>query len=471
MTSGILPIFSLVFGVVLGAIAAWLAAQSQNKEIGAELRDQISQLQRALQSKEQAASSLQQEIRKESGDKVAAQTELANARRQLEDERKLFQDAEDKLKTAFDALAHKALNSNNQAFLDLAKGAFETIQVQAKGDLDTRQQAIDGLVRPLKESLGRYEKQVQDLEKSRQTAYVDLGGQLSRLQQETGNLNIALRGSHTKVRGRWGELTLHRVAELAGMVEHCDFDEQESFTVESGKQRPDMIVNLPGGRRIPVDSKVPLEAFLNAVSASTEEERRNYLAQHCRLVRGHMDRLAKQAYSDLFTTAPDLVFMFLPGESFLSAALESDDKLLENAIEKRVMLATPTILIALLLAVHHGWQQESLAKNAKEIKERGKELCERIKTAAGHFEALGSTLGKTVENYNQAISSLESRFFPSARKLKDLVLPMAEEIAVLEPVEKRPRPLTAPDWETNSSPRESNSDPTDVQFEKRASGL
>jgi DNA recombination protein RmuC len=446
----------LVAGLVLGALAAWMATRST----AGELRQQVRNLQAALQGKEQEAGNLQQEIRKESGEKIKAQTELDQVRMRLEEERRHFQETEKNLANTFDALAAKALQSNNQAFLDLASAAFA---------LSKRE--IDGLVRPLADSLGRYESQIQAMEKSRQGAFGSLERQLSDLQAVTGNLNIALRGSHTQVRGRWGELTLHRAAELAGMSEHCDFSEQETMPAEAGRQRPDMIVNMPGGRRIPVDSKVPLEAFLKAASATTEEERKSQLAQHSGLVRAHMERLARQRYPDLFPSAPEIVLMFLPGESFLAAALEQDSRLLEDALQKRVMLATPTVLIALLLAVHHGWQQQALAENALEIKDLGRVLCERIRTASGYLAEVGSALGKAVDCYNSAIGSLESRFFPAARKFKDLAVPTGEEIVVLQPVEERPRPLISPEWGNSSEPGELDQTSDDPKLGKRASGL
>jgi DNA recombination protein RmuC len=340
--------------------------------------------------------------------------------------------------------------------LKLAATKFQTLESSAKSDLDKRQLSIDQLVKPLKESLERYEKQIREMEIKREGAYAGLGTHLSDLQKLTGDLNTALRGSHTKVRGRWGELTLHRVAELAGMSEFCDFTEQENMDSDAGRQRPDMIVNLPGGRRFPVDSKVPLGAFLGAVSAATEEERINQLSQHGRLVRAHMERLAKQGYPELFRPAPDIVVMFLPGESFLAAALEQDGQLLEDAMQKRVMLATPTVLISLLLAVHHGWQQQEVAKSAAEIRDLGKTLYERMGTATEYFAELGAALGKAMESYNSAIGSLETRFFPAARKFKDLAVPAGNDLAVLEPVEERPRMLMSPEWETEGGKRDSS---------------
>lgn len=436
----------LVIGVVLGAVGAWLAANSMSKGILAEVRSRAEDLQRGLHGKEQELSTLRQKAEEDGRQKVRVETELKQARLSLDEQKRLLDDAKRNLSDTFGSLAGEALQKNSAEFLRLATTKFETLQGDAKGDLEKRQQAIDALVSPLKESLGKYEKQIQELESARQGAYGRLNQQVAELQTLTGNLNIALRGSHTKVRGRWGELTLHRVAELAGMSEHCDFFEQESFATDAGRQRPDMIVNLPGDRRLPVDSKVPLEAFLGAASAVTEDERKDQLARHSRLVRQHVDRLAKQNYPELMNCAPDLVIMFLPGESFLSAALEQDGSLLEEAMQKRVMLATPTILVSLLLAVHHGWQQQELAASAAEIKALGKVLYDRMSIASEHMEKIGQALAKAVLSYNSAIGSLESNFFPAARKFKELAVPTGEDIAILGPIEVEARPLIARDW-------------------------
>ena len=435
----------LVTGLALGGVGAWLAANSKAKGIVFELRGQLAGLQTSVQLKEQEVSSLQQEVRKESGLKVAAETKLEEVRARLEEERKLFEAAEKNLANAFDALADKALKSNNQAFLELAKSSFETIQAQAKGDLETRQKAIDGLVSPLKVSLERYEKQIQEMEKNRQGAFGSLDKQLSDLQKVTGSLDIALRGSHTKVRGRWGEMTLHRVAELAGMSEHCDFTEQESLATETGRQRPDMIVNLPGSRRIAVDAKAPLQAFLDAASAPSDEQRKVSLARHSQLVRAHMNQLGARSYWEQFDQAPDFVVLFLPGESFFSAALEQDRSLMEDGMEKRVILATPTTLIALLRAVAYGWRQEQVTRNAQEISELGKELYDRIKKFVEHFDDVGSTLKRAVETYNQAAGSFERRILPSARRFQELGAATGGEMMGPETIDELPRALAAPE--------------------------
>ena len=318
------------------------------------------------------------------------------------------------------------------------------MQAQAKGDLETRQKAIDGLVSPLKESLGRYEQQILEMEKTRQKAYGTLDEQLrtlaqanKRLEEETKNLASAL-SSPLKARGRWGELTLRRVVELAGMSEHCDFTEQETIATETGRQRPDMIVNLPGNRRIAVDAKVPLQAFLDAVNPEkTEEERAKALATHGELVRGHMNQLAERKYWEQVGPELELVVLFLPGESFFSAALEQDRQLIDDGMQKKVVLATPTTLIALLRSAAYLWQQEKITENAKEISELGREVYDRLKTFLGHFQTVGTSIGRAVESYNKAVGSMEGRVLVSARKFKELGAAAGGRFRKLNPWIKR----------------------------------
>ncbi len=494
-------ILLVLLGVLLGAAIGWLLAGSRTRaelveaQVDAEgrvkaaegtlqeVRARLSTLQATLDGREREMSGLQQKLREESEQKVRAQTELESARiaaedsRQLrerlkaegelrvaaetnlresqanlEEQKKILDEARKSLLEAFQALSAEALKSNNQAFIALARSQFETLQAQAKGDLETRQKAIDGLVTPLKESLGRYELQILEMEKTRQKAYGTLDEQLrtlaqanQRLEEETKNLRSAL-SAPLKARGRWGELTLRRVVELAGMSEHCDFTEQESINTESGRQRPDMIVKLPGNRRIAVDAKVPLQAFLDAVDTEkTEKERAEALATHGGLVRGHMNQLAERKYWEQVGPELELVVLFLPGESFFSAALEQDRQLIDDGMQKKVVLATPTTLIALLRSAAYLWQQEKITQNAKEISDLGKEVYERLKTFLGHFQTVGTSMERAVESYNKAVGSMESRVLVSARKFKELGAAAGDEIPELDPVDEAPRSLAAPE--------------------------
>jgi DNA recombination protein RmuC len=499
-------IFLLVIGTVLGIVIAWLWATSRSATVIqraqveaegrvraaestlAEVRTQLNALQASLDAKEKEASSLQQMLRGESEQKVKAQTELeqlqnrledlealrermktegemrvaaetklAEAQANLEEQKKLLEEAKKNLSDTFQALSAEALKSNNQAFIALARSTFETIHAQAEGDLESRQKAIDALLVPLRESLNRYETQILEMEKARQSAYGTLEEQLrslavtnQQLQEKTATLAFALKGG-SQARGRWGEMTLRNVAELAGMSEHCDFTEQETFTVESGRLRPDMIVRLPGNRRIAVDAKVPLQAFLDASAATKEEERAKALDKHAQSVRAYMNELAGRSYWEQLEPAPEVVVLFLPGESFFSAALEQDRTLIEDGIRRRVVLATPTTLIALLWAVAYGWRQEQVAENARLISELGKDLYDRLRPFLAHFEGIGSTLGRAVDSYNKAVGSLEGRVLPSARKLKELGAATGDELPEIEPVDELPRALTAAERDLKES--------------------
>ena len=418
----------LVVGLLAGGAAAWLLASSRASGIIAELRSQIGQHQTALQAKDQEISNLHQQVRAESEEKVAALTKLQS-----------LEDAEKRLSDTFNALAGKILKDSNEQFLQLAGESFKRLQKGAEGELETRKIAVEGLVKPLKESLERYEKQVQEMEKTRQSAYGGLVEQLRTLQKVTGSLDAALRTSQG--RGLWGQLQLRRVVELAGMSEHCDFTEQETLTSETGQQRPDMIVNLPGGIRIAVDAKVPLQAFLDSAAAATEEERTSLLARHGQLVRDHINKLGAKNYWEQFDHAPDFVILYLPGESFFTVALQQDNALIEDGWGKNVSLASPSTLIALLRGIAYGWRQERLAQNAQEISALGKELYDRIRTFTTHFEEIRSGLAVAVKGYNKATGSLERRVLISARRFKELGAATGQEISEVEAIEQTPRLL------------------------------
>jgi DNA recombination protein RmuC len=351
-----------------------------------------------------------------------------------------------KLGDAFKALSSEALRSNNQSFLELAKVTLEKYQTEAKGDLEQRQKAVEQLVIPIKQSLEKVDTQIQELEKARQQAYGSLTEQVKsliytqeKLQSETGNLVKALRTP--TVRGHWGEIQLKRVVEIAGMLEYCDFHRQQTVTTEDGRLRPDMIIRLPGGKNIVVDAKTPLQAYLDALESTNDEQRLSKLKGHAQQIRSHMAKLSAKSYWDQFQPSPEFVVLFLPGEMFFSAALESDPTLIEDGAKQQVILATPTTLIALLRAVYYGWRQEQVSENTRKISELGQELHERIATMVEHLTKLGGSLGKAVESFNAAVASFEGRVLPSIRKFEALGAGSKKEIEELTPIDKNARML------------------------------
>jgi len=420
-------------GLLLGILCTWLYFRS----VRLMLNDRVEALQR-----------VEAEMKTARGATDALRTENSALKATLEAERRagqervtLLEEARTKLSDSFQALSAEALRTNNTAFMQLAKEILENQQLQAKGDLDSRQKAIEQMVLPLADSLGRVDQQIQQMERLREGAYSSLSDQVKRMQAEAGNLVNALRAPQG--RGRWGEIQLERVVELAGMTERCDFDRQPSVTSEDRRQRPDLIVHLPLGRTIVVDAKAPLKAYLEAVECTDEAERARKLKEHASQIRAHMKSLSAKSYWEQFQPAPEFVVMFLPGESVFSAALQQDPDLLEAGPMQGVILATPTTLITLLKGVAYGWREEALAANAQRIADLGKELYDRLCTLGGHFAELGKNLERAVDAYNSAAGSLESRVLATARKFRDLEAGSSRDIEVLEPVERRPRALQA----------------------------
>ncbi len=362
--------------------------------------------------------------------RVAAETRLQEIEKQLEAQRALVDEATAKLGDTFKALSSEVLRNNSQVFVDSAKQTLE----------------------PLREALKRYEDHLREIESQRQHAYGSLESQLKslaaneqQLQRETTNLVNALR--RPQVRGRWGELTLRRAVELAGMADKVDYVEQVSATGDSGRLRPDMIVKLPNGRQVVVDAKVSLEAYLNALECSDDESRNACLAQHCRQMKDHIKALASKSYIEQFQPTPNFVVMFVPGESFLQAACSVDGALIEQAMQEGILLASPTTLVSLLLAVAYGWREEQIAENAVKISDLGRELYDRVRVFTSHLHDIGKRLDGATDAYNKAVGSLESRVLPTARRFKELGAASGAEIPEVEPVDSRARQLSAPETE------------------------
>ncbi len=428
----------IVGGCLLALAGLWLGMQAQSKLKMLAMRCQLAE------EKARRLSALEAE-------NISLQAQLIAAREKLTL-------VEEKLTEAFKVLSADALEQNNRRFLDLAKVSLEKFQEGARGDLERRQQSIADLVTPVKETLHKLDQGMRQLEKESKGDREALKTQVrslleteTHLRQETANLVKALRTP--LIRGRWGEIQLRRVVELAGMLNHCDFYEQELEVNEEVRLRPDLIVRLPGGRQVIVDAKTPLEAYLDSVQTQDESVRVSRLKDHARLVRSHVQSLSKKAYWERFQPTPEFVILFLPSEAFFSAALEYDPSLIEAGVDHNVILATPTTLIVLLRAIAYGWKQESLSRHAQEVSDLGHELYKRIADMGSHWSKMGRSLTSAVEAYNKAVGSLETRVLVTARKFKDLgAASSVLEAEGIEVVEKIPRLIQAPDMQPALEP-------------------
>ncbi len=440
----IFPVLFLLAGLAFGGLFAWLFGRGQV----VSLRRRQSELQTQQET-------LARELSGERERRVRAETNLDAERRQSEERRALLAEAEENSRNAFRALSAEALESSNRRFLELANTAFARLHSEARNDLEQREKAVENLVKPLTEGLQRYETHLREVENTRSAAYGALTEQVKsllaeqdKLRFETGKLADALR--RPEIRGRWGEIQLRNVVEMAGMLEHCDFIEQLSTGAENGQLRPDMVVRLPGGRSIVVDAKTPINAYMESLSAPSEPEREERLAAFARHVRDQIRNLGRKDYWKQFPDSPDLVVLFLPGEVFYSAALRVDPALIEEGMASRVVLAAPTTLIVLLRIAALGWREERLAENARRISDLGQELYSRLAVLADHFTGLGRALQQSVEHFNRAVGSLESRVLVSARRFADLGAGTEKEIPPVEPLDIQPRKVSAAQGDSSS---------------------
>ncbi|NJD19915.1 MAG: DNA recombination protein RmuC [Gemmatimonadetes bacterium] len=423
MTTSVAIVLTALLAAALGLVVGWLFASRRSAALEAQLKS------------ERDAATARERVLRESG---------------AEKER-LVDVAESRLREAFSSVSAEVLQQNSQSFLQLAEARLREARTAGEAELEARQRAIGELVRPIGESLKKVDEKLAAVEQARLQAQTELTTQLRRLsedgariQQETSRLVTALR--RPQGRGRWGELQLRRVVEMAGMVAYCDFEEQLHVQMDGGGTlRPDMVVRLPGDKRIVVDAKVAAEAYLEAIEAEDEARRRDALRRHADQVRQHLRVLGDKAYWNQFADAPDFVVLFMPGDPFLSAALEADPSLFDDAISRKILLCGPTTLVALLKAAAYGWQQATLSERAEEIRALGQELYARLVTLADHFAKVGRGLQSAVDAYDKAVGSLEARVLVTGRKLQELGAATTDEIAELEPLGRVPRALQAPE--------------------------
>src|SRR5574337_780683 len=449
---------TLLLGLAIGASLGWVMSAARSKAgMGSILRDQeartaaaearVEEIRSQLAAAKSDFETIRENLRQAEMTAAAAEARVNETERNLAEQKTLLEEAKIRLADTFKSLAAEALAGNNAGFLVLAEEKFKALKDEATIDLEARRKAIETMIQPLSETLLAYQQETKALEDKRLREYSTVGEQLravalgqTTLQSETAKLVNALRSP--QVRGRGGEIALRNTAELAGMSPHCDFVEQESVTTDEGRVRPDMVVKLQIGREVVVDAKVPLGGFLEALEAKTDEDRDVALLKHAAQVNQHVVKLASKEYWDQFTAAPEFVVLFIPNDSFLAAAAEKDPTLVESALSKKVVIATPTTFIALLRAIAYGWRQEQLTENAQRISVLGQELADRMGTLAEHLIRVGAAIGKAVDSYNAAVASFESRVFPTARKFQVLGAGGKKEVQELQAIDQKPRALS-----------------------------
>ena len=440
----VLAIAGLLVGIVIGA----LAGPRKSKVALAVAQQRLADLAQQIAGEKIQTQTLRDSLADSERNLAAARTQFAAAERNLVEQRELISHAQEQLRLAFSSASAEALARNNEAFLHLAKERFATISAEAVGSLDQRKEQIDAMLKPLRELMDQYQLRVGEIEKSRVESYSMLREQLGTLAETQRTLNtqtsqLVTALSRPTVRGQWGEISLRRLVELAGLTNKCDFVEQGIVDGEQGRLKPDMVVSLPGQRDVVIDCKTALDAFLDAAAATDEDSRRSHLQRHAQQVRSRARELSGKSYWSQFPRSPEYVIMFLPGEAFLYAAVEQDASLVEDCIRNHVLLATPTMLIALLKTIEFGWRQEAISENAEQIRSLGVELYERIGAVLGHVAKLGTSLNSAVANYNQTIGSLESRVLPTTRKMAELGAHTGKELPQPELIERQPREIPA----------------------------
>lgn len=463
-------IFGLLLGLFAGAIIAWLVVASRERAVraaalaveesrAAAAEALVEETRNQTQLAQTEAKTARENLRKFEAAWVTAKTRLADTEKHLKEQRDLVEQAKRNLSDAFGSLAAQALSLNNKTFLALAEEKFKAIREGATADLDARRSAIETLVKPIGETLTMYQCETRKLEEKRLKEIGAVGEQLRAvaetqnvLQRETAKLIGALKSPN--VRGRWGEITLRKTAELAGMSSYCDFREQETCNMDGSRLRPDMVVKLPSEREVIVDSKVPLGGFLEALEAQTDEMRALALEKHAKQVGQHVSKLSSKEYWGQFPSAPEFVVLFIPNDSFLAAAAEKDPHLVESALAKKIVIATPTTFIALLRAIEFGWRQRIAVENAEHIRNLGQELSDRFAILVDHLAKLGAALGKAVECHNAAVASFEARILPTARRFKSLGAGGRKAIEELQPITDGVRVVPALEIEDNGLFRE-----------------